>query len=259
MPTMRALLPLVIGLLVACVGDAGPEPLRVHAAASLRDLFEELGELHESRTGRPVVLTTGGSNLIAQQVLAGARADVFASASMVEPALLVDAGHMLADDARPLFHNALVLVAPGSSDLPLGTSLADLLERHPDLRLALAHTEAVPAGRYAKAWLEAGGLWSAVEPRAVATLDVRAALGAVASGSVGLGLVYRTDAAASDEVRVLDEVPADELAITYGGGVLADTKLRADAEDFLALVTGADPDGAAVLERHGFLVRSVAP
>ena len=85
-----------------------------------------------------------------------------------------------------------------------------------------------------------------------------AALGAVASGSVGLGLVYRTDAAASDEVRVLDEVPADELAITYGGGVLADTKLRADAEDFLALVTGADPDGAAVLERHGFLVRSVA-
>ncbi len=255
MPAMRLLLLLTLGLLHACggAGVSASEPLRVQAAASLRDLFEELGDLHEERTGQPVVLMTGGSNLIAMQVLAGARADVFASASTAETELLVEAERMAAADARELFANSLVLVSPLSSHLPEDTPLVDLLGSDPDLRLALAHTEAVPAGRYARAWLESTGLWSRIESRTIATVDVRAALGAVATGAVDLGLVYRTDAMASDAVRVLLEVPQGELSITYGGGVLARCEQRDAAEAFLDLVTGADPAGAAALERHGFL------
>ena len=256
-------LPLLAAILLAagsaCSQATEPEPLRGHAAASLRDLFEELGDLHEASTGRPVVLTTGGSNLIARQVLAGAHADVFASASPVETADLVEAGHMHAEDARELFANTLVLVAPAGSDVPEGRSLAELLGDDPDLRLAIAHPEAVPAGRYARTWLEARGQWQAVEPRLVTTLDVRAALGAVGTGAVGLGLVYRTDATASEEVRVLMEVPRDEVAAVYGGGVLADTELRAEAEAFLSLCTGEDPAGAPVLERHGFALTVQEP
>ncbi len=260
MPAMRLLMLLGLCLLPACGGGgvSASEPLRVQAAASLRDLFEELGDLHEQRTGQPVVLMTGGSNLIAMQVLAGARADVFASASTAETELLVESERMAAADARELFANSLVLVSPLSSHLPEDTPLVDLLGSDPDLRLALAHTEAVPAGRYARAWLESTGLWSRVESRTIAAVDVRAALGAVATGAVDLGLVYRTDALASDSVRVLLEVPGDELSIIYGGGVLARCEQRDAAEAFLELVTGADPAGATVLERHGFLTLAPA-
>src|SRR5207245_2934230 len=74
-------------------------------------------------------------------------------------------------------------------------------------RLALADPEAVPAGIYARRYLETVGLWPALHDRVVPTLDVRAALAAVESENVPAGIVYRTDAALSKRVRVAFEVP----------------------------------------------------
>ena len=61
-------------------------------------------------------------------------------------------------------------------------------------RLALGDPEAVPAGIYARRWLEGRGLWERLRGRVVPTLDVRAALAAVESGAAEAGIVYRTDA-----------------------------------------------------------------
>ena len=119
-------------------------------------------------------------------------------------------------------------------------------------RLSLAHPRAVPAGRYARAWLVELGLWDELEQRTLAGMDVRAALAAVASGGADVGVVYRTDAMASEGVRVVHEVPA--AGVRYAGGVLADSERPELARQFLDLCSGADAEGRAILEAHGFLL-----
>src|SRR5439155_848024 len=100
----------------------------------------------------------------------------------------------------------LVVVVPASSGAAL-TSAAGLARLH---RIAIADPEAVPAGVYARAWLESLGLWSALGERLVPTLNVRAALAAVESGNAEAGIVYRTDAALSRRVRIALTVPAGQ-------------------------------------------------
>ena len=119
-------------------------------------------------------------------------------------------------------------------------------------RLALADPEAVPAGVYARRYLESAGLWPALRERVVPTLDVRAALAAVASENVPAGIVYRTDAALSKRVRVAFEVPrASGPRIVY---VLAPigAALRPPARALLAELVSAR--AARVYEKYGFAV-----
>ncbi|WP_252406267.1 molybdate ABC transporter substrate-binding protein, partial [Escherichia coli] len=69
--------------------------------------------------------------------------------------------------------------------------------------LALADPDAVPAGRYARASLEALGAWDAVNARVVRSESVRAALAFVERGAAPFGIVYATDARASARVEVV--------------------------------------------------------
>jgi molybdate transport system substrate-binding protein len=146
-----------------------------------------------------------------------------------------------------LLSNHLVIVEARAAGEPI-RSPRDL-ERGG--RIALADPEAVPAGVYARQYLEKLGLWDRVRSRVVPTLDVRAALAAVASGNVDAGFVYRTDAILEPRVRVAFEVPRDEgprivypLALVRGGSEEARALFR-----FLV-----SPEAAAVFERYGFVV-----
>jgi molybdate transport system substrate-binding protein len=68
----------------------------------------------------------------------------------------------------------------------------------------------VPAGIYAREYLEKEKLWAALELKVIPTANVRAALAAVASGNVDAGIVYKTDAAISKQVMVAYEIPASD-------------------------------------------------
>ena len=111
---------------------------------------------------------------------------------------------MRPEDREDLLSNRLVVVVPAAAAASSMTA-EDLAGVR---RLALGDPRAVPAGIYARRWLERRGLWERVRDRVVPTLDVRAALAAVESGNVDAGIVYRTDAAISKRVRVALEVPA---------------------------------------------------
>ena len=80
-------------------------------------------------------------------------------------------------------------------------------------RLALADPQAVPAGVYARTWLESLGLWKEIADKVVPALNVRAALSAVESENADAGIVYRTDAAVSKRVKVAFTVPARQGAV----------------------------------------------
>lgn len=227
--------------------DARAGELVVFAAASLSDALREIGVAWQGRTGQAVVFSFGASGDLARQIRAGAPAAVFISADAAGADALVRAGLVRAADRVELLSNRLVVVVPAGSPL--------VLRRASDLaalpRLALADPANVPAGAYARQWLERAGLWNALRERVVPTLDVRAALAAVESGNVPAGVVYATDAALSRRVRVALEVPAPEgPRIRYVAAAL--TGAGPPARVFLDNLRSAE--SGAVFRRFGFAV-----
>jgi len=232
--------------------DPGSRPeLAIYAAASLRDVLTELTPSLESAAGARVVFNFAGSNDLARQILAADKADIFISADEGWMDKVAEAGLADKGTRRVLLSNRLVVVVPEGSGLAIGS--AEDLAKPQVARIALADPEAVPAGKYAKAWLTKKGQWTdALRTKVLATADVRAALAAVASGNVDAGVVYQTDAAISKKVRVAYVVPADEgPKITYPIAVMAHSAHATEARRAATYLSGKD--ARAIFERFGFL------
>ena len=244
----RALLATLPGVLALGRRVHGAEEVVVFAAASLTDALSEIGKGFERRTGSRLLFSFGASSTLARQIQAGAPAQGFVSAARTQMDLLEQAGLVRAADRVDLLSNRLVVVVPAASPLALA-SAADLRNAR---RIALADPVAVPAGVYARQWLEKAGLWATLREGVVPTLDVRAALAAVASEAAAAGVVYRTDAAISTRVRVAFEVPEGEAPrIVYPVAVLPRTA-GAAARAFVASLRSAE--ARAVFGRLGFVV-----
>lgn len=217
--------------------------LLVFAAASTTEAMEEIGREFKATAGEEVTFSFGASSALARQIEAGAPADVFLSADFHSMNQLEKAG--LVRRSSYLLGNQLVIVVPSGSTAAV-TDPKDLVKLS---RIALADPSAVPAGRYAKEWLEKLGLWDEVQPKIVPTMDVRAALAAVESERAGAGIVYRTDAAAAKKVRVAYSVPVGQgPAIVYPVAAIT-----ARGAAFVSFLTGAK--AKAIFDRHGFLTR----
>lgn len=224
--------------------------ITVFAAASLSDALRELAASYRQATGDTVRLNLGASSTLARQIQEGAPADLFFSADEAKMDLLARAGLIEPGTRRSLLSNSLVVVVAADRGLNLA-AVADLAA--PAVRrLAVAEPETVPAGIYARAYLEKAGLWRALAPKIVATENVRAVLAAVESGDVDAGIVYRTDALISKKVRVAWAVPRDEgLRISYPLAVVKGAGNPAGARRFLAWL--ASPAGQSVFARCGFI------
>lgn len=225
------------------VGPVWAGPVTVFAASSLKTALDEIAETYEAATGQEVALSFAGSSVLARQIQLGAPADIFVSANEAWMDVLADDGTIRAESRVDIVGNRLVLVGPGAVEP--GDIAAALAEG----RVAMALVDAVPAGIYGKAALEALGLWATVATRVVQADNVRAALAFVALGEVPLGIVYATDAAVEPRVSVIATFPADtHPPIRYPAALTADA--RAEASDFLAYLTGVE--ARAIFDRLGF-------
>ncbi len=251
--TARLLWPFALVALLAPPALAGDGRLTVFAAASMKNALEEIATGFARDTGGEATLSFAGSSMLARQIQQGAPADLFISANPDWMDVLEADGILLADTRSDLVGNALVLVGYGG-DLPpveIGPSM-DLAGMLGDGRLAMALVQAVPAGIYGKAALEALGLWSSVAPQVVQADNVRSALALVSLGEAPLGIVYATDAVADDNVSRLGTFPPDSHPpIVYPVALVADGD-GALARPFLDYLRG--PDARAALERQGFVV-----
>jgi molybdate transport system substrate-binding protein len=224
--------------------------LTVSAAASLTNAFRDLGPAFEARNpGTSVLLNFGASDALLAQISKGAPADLFASADE-ETMDAAEAKTLIAPRSRRDFvANTLVLIVPSDSRLTLA-SLNDLQDAAIK-RVALGNPSGVPAGRYARAALQAATLWQAIEPKAVYAQSVRQSLDYVARGEVDAGFVYATDAALlKDKVKLAFAVPT-ATAIRYPIAVVAGASNPDAARRFIDFVLS--PAGQAVLARYGFL------
>jgi molybdate transport system substrate-binding protein len=238
--------------IVLLAHSASATEILVSAAASLNNVLTELGTNFQAQTGIQVEFNFGASSTLARQIVAGAPADIFFSADETQMDHLANKG--LIDPATRVSRlgNSLVVVVPGDSALQIN-SAADLTNAAVK-QIALADPKAVPAGVYAKAWLEKFQLWPLVEPKVVPAENVRAALAAVASGNVDAGVVYKTDAAISKKVKVAYEVPvADGPDISYPMALIKASAQPDAAKKFLAYLSS--DEAGQVFTRYGFLLK----
>ncbi|MBI3447696.1 MAG: molybdate ABC transporter substrate-binding protein [Acidobacteria bacterium] len=253
MPILAASL-VVLGLTSAVParepwGD--PSEVVIYAAASLRDALETLAPACESANGVKLVFNFGPSNDLAHQIERARKADVFFSADEGWMDYLGKAGAVDAASRTSPLSNRLVVIGRLDGSVSVA-SPKDLVS--PAIRwISLANPEAVPAGKYAKAWLTKTGPWDAIKDRVLPAPDVRAALAAVASGGAEVGVVYRTDVQVSPQVRVLYEVPeGDAPHISYALAAMRDRPHQEVVRRVVAFLAGAE--AAATFENLGFIV-----
>jgi molybdate transport system substrate-binding protein len=233
--------------------------LTVYAAASLNDAFNEIGgAFSAANPGALIVYNFAGSQQLAQQLVEGAQADIFASANHTQMGVAIEAGRVLTGTERIFTRNRLVVITP--ADNPAGiTTLQDLTK--PGIKLIFAAAE-VPVGQYALDFLDKaeadGSLGAGYKEAVLANVvsyeeNVRAVLTKVTLGEADAGIVYTSDItrSAGEEVQRIDIPDSLNTIASYPIAPLADSQKPAMAQAFIDYVLSAD--GQEKLAKYGFL------
>jgi molybdate transport system substrate-binding protein len=220
--------------------------VRVFAASSLTETFRELAHTFEAdNKAVHVELNLASSSALAQQIAAGAPADVVATADEVTMKAITDARH--SQTAPKLFaRNRLVLVVEKGNPKSIA-ALSDLAK--PGIVFVLC-APGVPCGRLgALALLRAG---VTAKPASLEE-NVKGVVSKVALGEADAGIAYATDAKASakdvDAVAIAGS-DAGDLEARYPIAVVKGATNAPAASAWIALVTSAR--GQRMLAKYGF-------
>jgi molybdate transport system substrate-binding protein len=217
--------------------------ITVFAASSLQGTFTQLGKQFEAaHPGVKVTFSFGASSALATQIINGAPADVFASASPKNMQQVVTAG----DASNPVTFASNVMEVAVPSANPAGvTSVSDLAK--PAVKVALCQPQ-VPCGVTAAKVFSNAKI--TVKPVTLEP-DVKSVLSKVELDAVDAGVVYVTDVqAAGSKVKGV-VIPANLNASTaYPIAPISKSSNAATAQAFAAYV--ASPSGEAVLTAAGF-------
>lgn len=226
-----------------------PTPITVSAAVSLTDALTAIGDEYGRRGLGSIRFNFGASNVLARQIVDGAPVDVFISADDAQMDVVAAAKLVKAGSRIPLLRNQLAVIVPSDRPRTL-RSIRDLAD--PSFkRIAIGDPAAVPAGVYARQYLQAQGLWNVIQPRTVPTGSVRAALAAVESGAADAGIVYRTDARLALHATIAWVVAvADGPRIVYPGAIIATSSTPDESQRFLDFLRS--DTAARIFERFGF-------
>ncbi len=231
------------------------EKVTVFAAASTTNALTDIGKLFVEKKLGEFTPSFASSSTLAKQIEGGAPANIFLSANeewmdYLEEKKLIDVA-----TRSNLLSNKIVLIAPADSklskvDISANFDLAKLLAGG---KLAMGDPDHVPVGMYGKTALEKLGAWQGVEGNVARAKDVRAALALVERGEAPLGIVYATDAAITDKVKVVGIFPEDSHPpIAYPIALVAGAETPA-AKSFLELLKTTE--ARVIFEKYGFTVR----
>lgn len=237
-------------LFAATPNTCQAEELIVSAAASLTDAFSDIEPAFEAaHPGVDVVMNFASSGALYRQIEQGAPADVYASANPKWMNKAVESGFVNQAEVQIFARNALVLATP--SDNPAGVGAVDDLKGEKVSTIGIGTPETVPAGLYAKAALDAMGLFETLTPKMIFAESVRQVLDYLSRGEVDCGFVYRTDAVKGGEkVLIVADIPL-EKPVTYPIAVLKESASQDMAKAFVEFVRS--DEGIALLEGRGFL------
>jgi molybdate transport system substrate-binding protein len=225
----------------------------VFAASSMNDSFKEIGrEFEKANTGAVITFNFAGSQILSNQIIEGAPADVFVSANRKQMDNVIAAGLIDKEAPQLLATGTMVVILPPTNPANL-TSLADLAR--PGIKLVLA-AEGVPAGDYARVVLanlestEGAGFKDKVLANVVSNeANVHDVREKVEMGEADAGIVYLSDTVISPDLKKLEIPAAANVKTEYFIAPLKNAPQPALAKAFVDFLLSHQ--GQAILLRWG--------
>lgn len=234
-------------------GEDAKTEILVAAAASLEYAYEDelIPMFEEQNPDITVSGTYDSSGKLQTQIEEGMEADVFMSAATKQMDALTEEGMIEEDSVTDLLENKIVLITSADSQLEL-SSFEDITKAD---TIAIGDPASVPVGQYSEEALTNLGLWDQVLAKASLGTNVTEVLNWVAEGSAQAGIVYATDAATTDKVKVVAEVPEDALAepAIYPVGIVSASENKEAAEKFVEFLKS--DEAIQIFEDYGFIKR----
>ena len=240
-------------LLTGCGGGNVEEKsveLHVSAAASLTNAMNELAELYAKENPNvKIIFNFGSSGALQQAIENGGETDLFFSAAQKQMNALEEKGELAEGTRKDLLRNEVVLIVPIDGDKNL-SSFTDLTRADVE-KIALGEPKGVPVGQYSEEIFTALNILDAVKEKAVYGSDVRQVLAWTETGEVDCGVVYATDAAISDKVKVICAAPeGTHKPVIYPAAAIKSSKNLDAAKKFLEFTSSEVAE--KVFEKYGF-------
>lgn len=228
----------------------------VAVAASLEYAYEEelIPMFEEENPGVTVKGTYDSSGKLQTQIEEGLEADVFMSAATQQMDALTEEGFVDGESVTDLLENQIVLITSAENEL----GLAEFTDITKADTIAIGDPASVPAGQYAQETLTSLGIWDEVLAKSSLGTNVTEVLNWVAEGSAQAGIVYATDAATTDNVKVIAQAPEGSLAepAIYPVGLVSASAHQEEAQAFLDFLQS--DEAMAVFEAYGFTSHAVS-
>ena len=239
------------------------ETVLLHAAGSLRAALTDVAKAFEAAGLGMVQAKFGASGLLKDEIAAGAKAEVFASANMEHPLAL--AADKRSGPVALFARNRLCALARPGLDVTPATLLDRMLD--PQIKLGTSTPKADPSGDYAwevfrksetlhpgaSAILEKKALQLTGGPTSPPAPQGRSIYGdLIAQGAADVFLTYCTNAVAAQRenpAQQLVQLP-DTLAVGADYGLTVMNGASVPAYQFALFVLSAE--GQRTLARHGF-------
>ena len=229
---------------------AGKTELFLAAATSLTDVITEIIGLYKSVQPNVIITCTFSSaGTLQTQIEQGAPADIFISAAKKQVTALEEKGFVKEGTKKELLINKVVLIAPVDGKKNI-TSFEDLATDKVST-IALGEPSSVPVGQYSEEIFSYLKILDKVKTKANYGSDVRQVLTWVENGDVDCGVVYATDAALSDKIKLVCEAPKNShKPVIYPAVVLKNSKHTAEAKEFLNYLSTSEIED--VFKKYGF-------
>ena len=250
------LVALTILLLTGCGENSAtenkPSELHISAAASLTDAMKEISALYEKENPNvKIIFNFGSSGALQQAIENGGETDLFFSAAQKQMDALEKSGSLIDGTRKNILENEVVLIVPVDSDKNI-SAFEDLTNENIQ-HVALGEPKGVPVGQYSEEILTALNILDAVKAKAVYGSDVRQVLAWIESGDADCGIVYATDAAISDKVKVVAVAAQDtHKPVIYPVAIIKGSKNLDAAKNFLDFVNSDAVKN--IFSKYGFKV-----
>jgi ABC-type molybdate transport system substrate-binding protein len=260
---MMRTLAFALAILVASGNDGNAEPVTLYAAGSLRRALNDVIGAFQRASGAQVRAKYGASGLLKDEIAAGAKADVFASANMEHPRALA----IIERSTPPVLfarNRLCALVRPG-----LEVTTANLLDRllDPGVKVGTSTPVADPSGDYAfemfrKAERIKPGAQAQLEKKALKLTGGPGSAPApagrnvygwhVAEGRADIFLTYCTNALTAKSENPGQHIVALPEALAVGANYGPTVMNTAPPAAYRLALFILSPDGQRILANHGF-------
>lgn len=204
---MKKIFFLILIILVSYISNAKHKrEIIVSAANSLIDVMENIHKTYiKDNSDTSVLLSYSSSGVIKNQILNGAKIDIFIFASIEFGKELADRGFLSSDKLKTFCENSIVAVSLSKNNISSLSGFHSILDSRIK-RIACGNFGTVPAGGYSKEIFIELGIFDAIKNKIIFTETVRQALFYLESGNCDVALIFRTDYLTSkDRLTIIAE------------------------------------------------------